>query len=97
MSESNSKRHFVAELNWEHVRNTQLYRTLPHEFGHYVHYLEMVERPAVMGEPDSAREARDNTYWKLANADKEAFAHRYADALRSRLIEQGVLPFDRID
>ena len=32
----NDGRHYVAEYTIENVRNTQLYRTLPHEFGHYI-------------------------------------------------------------
>lgn len=39
------KRYYEAKYEIENIRNTQLYRTLPHEIGHYVHYLETVERP----------------------------------------------------
>ncbi|WP_196890165.1 hypothetical protein [Aureivirga sp. CE67] len=39
------KRNYVAEFDLNATRNTQLYRTLIHEFGHYVHYLEVVKRP----------------------------------------------------
>lgn len=40
-----SKRFYEAEYELINIRATQLYRTLPHEFGHYVHYLEVVIRP----------------------------------------------------
>lgn len=40
-----SKRDYVAEYDIESVRSTQLYRTLLHEIGHYVQYLECVEKP----------------------------------------------------
>jgi len=40
-----TKRHFIANYNIENVRNTQLYRTLPHEFGHYIHYHKIVLKP----------------------------------------------------
>ncbi|AUC15802.1 hypothetical protein BTO06_11865 [Tenacibaculum sp. SZ-18] len=40
-----SKRFYEAEYELRNIRATQLYRTLPHEFGHYVHYLEVVKRP----------------------------------------------------
>jgi len=40
-----TKRNYEAAYNLGNIRNTQLYRTLPHEFGHYVHYLEIVIRP----------------------------------------------------
>lgn len=39
------KRFFEAKYELLNIRATQLYRTLPHEFGHYVHYLEVVKRP----------------------------------------------------
>ncbi|UZS00234.1 hypothetical protein [Chondrinema litorale] len=39
------KRFYEAEYKLNNIRSTQLYRTLPHEFGHYVHYLEVVKRP----------------------------------------------------
>ncbi|MEM6644422.1 MAG: hypothetical protein AAF616_15690 [Bacteroidota bacterium] len=34
-----TKRHFESPYELDNVRNTQLYRTLPHEFGHYKHFL----------------------------------------------------------
>ena len=40
-----NKRFYEAEYELMNIRATQLYRTLPHEFGHYVHYLEVVKRP----------------------------------------------------
>jgi len=40
-----TKRHFIANYDIENVRNTQLYRTLPHEFGHYIHYHNVVIKP----------------------------------------------------
>lgn len=39
------KRFYEAEYELKNIRTTQLYRTLLHEFGHYVHYLEVVRRP----------------------------------------------------
>lgn len=39
------KRFYEVEYTLETIRSTQLYWTLLHEFGHYVHYLEVVERP----------------------------------------------------
>jgi len=40
-----TKRHYIANFNINNVRNTQLYRTLPHEFGHYIHYHNVVIKP----------------------------------------------------
>lgn len=39
------KRGYSIELKLENVRATQLFRTLLHEIGHYVQYLELVTRP----------------------------------------------------
>jgi len=87
-------RHFIADLKPENVRRTQLYRTLLHEFGHYVHYLEFVERQGKADEPYEHWEQRSNNYFKMAQQDKEVFAHSYADNLRQYLIEQRIIPFE---
>lgn len=90
-----TKRDWVIEHDLNHVRSTQLYRTLPHEFGHYVHYLEVVERPA---KPDESYDdwcARDDVYCSLSTDEKEKYAHRYADEFKEKLVEQGVIPFAR--
>jgi len=76
-----NKRHFKAEYKVEIVRNTQLYRTLPHEFGHYVHYLEYVEREGEENEDFEEWEKRNDKYFELSSADKEKFANNYADNL----------------
>ena len=91
------KRYFTAEYKIENVRQTQLYRTLPHEFGHYVHYLEFVERPGIEDEEFKEWEKRNNNYFKLSKADKEKFAHTYADKLRKKLIDKENIPFDKIE
>lgn len=39
-----TKRSFEIDLRLENVRNTQLYRTLLHEIGHYVQYCENEEK-----------------------------------------------------
>ena len=75
------------------VRNTQLYRTFPHEVGHYVDYLESVEIPA---RDCDEREKLSDRYWTKTSHDKEAFAHRYADEFRSSKRAEGLIPFDRI-
>ncbi|MGE7773399.1 hypothetical protein ACQKLP_01675 [Chitinophaga sp. NPDC101104] len=78
-------KYLQAELLPENVRNTQLYRTLPHEFGHYVHYLRMVEPPD--SDPDDFEqwEKRYDAYHRLPQEEKETFAHRYASELAARL------------
>jgi hypothetical protein len=89
-------RYFVADYDLENVRNTQLYRTLPHEFGHYVHYLNVVVRPAAEDEPYEDWEQRNDFYFALPSVEKEKFAHSYADQFKKQLTESGIIPFDKI-
>lgn len=74
------KRQYKIKLSVEHVRNTQLYRTLLHEIGHYYH--------SISTEPD--------IYEKLITTEKETFAHDFADKLRIDLEDFKITPFDRI-
>jgi hypothetical protein len=61
------RRYYAIYTNLESIRATQLYRTLPHEIGHYVDYL------------NSVKDTGDNDlFWSKPSKDKEAFAHRYA-------------------
>ena len=85
---------FIGDYEPENVRNTQLYRTLLHEFGHYVHYLRMVEHPTIQNEPLEDWELRNEKYFKVPLTEKERFAHRYADNLRQKLIENNIIPFN---
>ena len=92
------KRFFQADMSPKFVRNTQLYRTLPHEFGHYVHYLDVVEKPAIEDEEWEAWEQRWNYYHdSIPSAEKEKFAHSYADKLKAYLLDQKIIPFNPID
>ena len=75
-------------------RSTQLYRTLLHEIGHHVDYLESVQRPA-KGSRERHLELEEK-YSQKTKHDMEDFAHRYADKTRCRLFQAGVLPFERI-
>lgn len=88
------KRGFTAALLPENVRNTQLYRTLLHEFGHYVQYLQMVEGNFNEEEALEEREKRWDVYVKLSKECKEKFAHGYADNLMRVLREQQLIPFE---
>jgi hypothetical protein len=89
-----TKREFVAPLLIENVRNTQLYRTLPHEFGHYVQYFELVEKPLSEDEDCEARDKRDEAYNKIPVGEKEKYAHSYADELLEKLTTEKVVPFE---
>lgn len=89
-------RYFETDYRVEAVRNTQLYRTLLHEIGHYVHYLKIVERPGSEDEDFETWKTRSDQYGTLSTDEKERFAHRYADTLRQRLTESGVIPFEHL-
>lgn len=87
------KRSFTTSLQLDKVRQTQLFRTLPHEFGHYVHYCQVVEAPE--GDELSWNQ-RWERYHALPSEEKERFAHQYADQLNEELKKKGLLPFQRI-
>ena len=89
------KRNYIAKFDLNAIRNTQLYRTLIHEFGHYVHYLEFVERPSFEEEEFSEWEKRNNRYFQLPSSEKEKYAHNYANKLQKELTENAVIPFDK--
>jgi hypothetical protein len=86
------KRHIISSTV-DSARATQLYRTMLHEIGHWFDWLEKVEGPAARGE-DCARLA--DTYFARPKSEREAFAHRYADDLRQKLLDKRVIPFQRI-
>ncbi len=88
-----NKREFIAEFNPEIVRNTQLYRTLPHEFGHYVHYLKIVENSGDEEEDYDEKEKRMDFYFSIPKAEKEKFAHNYAEKLNDKLRSENIIPF----
>ncbi len=92
-----SKKYFEADYELDNVRNTQLYRTLLHEFGHYVHYLEFVERPGNDDEEFEYWNKRNDKYFNLPKSEKEKFAHNYAHKLRGNLTKNGIIPFERIE
>jgi hypothetical protein len=72
------------------VRASQLYRTIPHEIGHYVDYLEC-RRTFEWGDDEER-------FWDLYDAkpdrQKEVYAHRYADDFWRDMTASGRLPFE---
>ena len=90
---------FSVQCSLETIRNTQLYRTVLHEIGHWVDWVQKVERPvAPPGEQKDEYEWR----WDLQAAydqrppqEREVFANQYADRLWSKLVSEGVIPFPR--
>lgn len=73
------------------ARATQLYRTIPHEIGHWVDWCMRVERPAE-NEVGEYSELADR-YWARPSMEREAFAHQYATDLLQLLKTTGELPF----
>lgn len=94
-----TKRHHILHSTPESIRSTQLYRTLPHEIGHYKHFLEMVGELEDSPESETYEEyeQREERYHKLSKDIKEKYAHRFADQFREKMIAAGVIPFARIE
>jgi hypothetical protein len=84
-------RHHVFQMTATAIRATQLYRTLLHEIGHWVDWLERVERPSGRG---GDFEELSDAYFQRPKDEREAFAHRYADDARERLTRFGIIPFE---
>lgn len=75
------KRRYEIRSSIEAIRNTQLLRTLPHEMGHYVHYLLALEKGM--------------DHWSRTRREKEQFADRYAEQFSARARQAGLIPFPR--
>lgn len=77
------KRAVEIQVNPESIRTTQLYHTVPHEVGHYVDYLEKVERRSEENAQSWSK------LWELYCArptqEKEDFAIAYAERHRPKL------------
>ncbi len=76
-----TKRAYEFELTREASRNIQLYRTFLHELGHWVHSEQYTDDW--------------ETYSQLPASEREAFAHRFADTLRSELVGSAVILYER--
>lgn len=93
--------HIILEHKSEYIyqptisccRNTQLYRTLLHEIGHYVQYLECTVRKKCS---HSDQIDYEELYHKIPKSEKESFAHKYAETKKEELERNGVIPFDRM-
>ncbi|MCP4215012.1 MAG: hypothetical protein GY765_10160 [bacterium] len=90
------KRHFYIHTTPDTTRNTQLYRTLPHEVGHAMDLLLNSFIPADDADSEADAESIINAYDSKPSKDKEAFAHRYAEQFREKWLEEKKIPFDRI-
>jgi len=90
---TSDRRYHYLIGNLQVVRHTQLYRTLPHEIGHYVDYYDSVTKPA--GDDDDKWDRLNAIYETKPGKDKEDFAHRYASEFFQQQVHSGHLPFDR--
>ncbi|HWZ83087.1 MAG TPA: hypothetical protein VNW47_10705 [Terriglobales bacterium] len=93
-----SDRNHTLDTTLESCRATQLYRTVLHELGHWVDFLEKVEHPFTRDVGNLENDAYAsllNRYHSRPNVEKERFAHRYAERLRKHLIAIGAIPFER--
>ncbi len=79
----------------EAKRNTQLYRTILHEIGHYVQYMQDVNMPSDYGDGENWQGLHDE-YFARPSLDKEYFAEKYAEEIRERLMFAGIVPFSPI-
>jgi hypothetical protein len=71
---------------------------MPHELGHWVDFLEKVQRPsATLGSDEEADGYGGllDRYHSRPNREKEHFAHAYAERLREHLVAIRAIPFDR--
>jgi hypothetical protein len=89
-----NKTHYVTEFTMEAARNTQLYRTILHEIGHFVEYSQKVLN---FKETDTEElyGKREFDYFKIPSIEKEIFAHKYATDIGGNLREIGGIPFER--
>ena len=91
-------RNHTIELTLESCRATQLYRTIPHELGHWVDFLEKVERPSAALGPAEQADGYAGLlyrYHSRPSREKEHFAHDYAERVRKHLVEIRGIPFNR--
>jgi len=81
---------YRIHVSRDSARRTQLFRTLLHEIGHWFDWLEKVETPAMRGEDFGTLTEH---YFARPKAEREAFAHRYADDMIRRLTNASAIPF----
>lgn len=95
----NDKRYHLIKCTLNSIRNTQLYRTLPHEIGHYKHFLEEVgEFKSNQGDDYNKKyDLRETHYHNLEVQIKERYAHQFAKEINELLLRAKVIPFDRIN
>lgn len=81
-------------VNEDSIRNHILYRTLLHEIGHWVDYDSKVLRENLMLDEDF--EIAFDLYFSRPSAEREAFAHRYAQEMAEKLRAETKIPFEKM-
>ena len=88
------KRHYHAPLTETNIRNTLLYRTLPHELGHLAHYhQDVLNKATSLGEDFATSE---DLYFSKPSSEREVFAHAFATKLGQQLRASGEIPFEPV-
>lgn len=88
------RRGFTITPTLDSIRTTQLYRTLPHELGHHVDYRSKITD---LAQDEADYDRRRDIYFARPPREREEFAHRYAEEQASRLRNESIIPFDRLD
>lgn len=89
------RRAYTIERTPESVRNTVLFRTLLHEIGHNVDWIQNVSAPSVQAGDRREVERIHREFASKPSKDREDFAHRYADGLSRQLRARNAIPFER--
>jgi hypothetical protein len=76
------------------VRNTQLYRTLLHEIGHWVDRNNCMKTAGSQSAEDYS--VYLDRYWARPEIEREAAAHSYAEQVGNRLRSEHKIPFERV-
>ncbi len=87
-------RHHILHFGWSAARAVQLYRTVLHEVGHWVDYLDRVEIPSRADNAPNWSELW-RAYRQRPVRERESSADRYARAMAHRLGSQRDIPFER--
>lgn len=73
----------------ESIRRGVLYRTVPHEVGHYVDFKGYIEDPRYVDISDVL-----DAYWARPAREREDAAHRYSFEKSTDLRMKGLIPFE---
>ena len=82
---------YRAEWNPQAIRATQLYRTVPHEVGHWMDYVTWPQRCPVREE--AGAEQVEDLYFSRPVRERELFAHQYALKFLERTRAASAVPF----